>query len=154
MVNWFCVTSNNHPVTRTTIPIQWQKLFQAPEPKLSSQKTTTTLPPPHLFPLLLLWSFLLPLFTTAVTAKCKSLPKNSLLFGNAFLPGSAAVPLTPDSLVPFNLLRQANLSLEDSTPDSCTYSSLHSTRRLCQRPSHPPAGYQGQNAAQSNPLHT
>lgn len=118
MVNWFCVTSNNHPVTRATIPIQWQKLFQAPEPKLSSQKTTTPPPHTHLFPLLLLWSFLLPLFTTAVTAKCKSLPKNSLLFGNAFLPGSAAVPLTPDSLVPFNLLRQANLSLEDFTPDS------------------------------------
>lgn len=46
MVNWLPVPSNNHPVTRATTLIQWQKLFQAPEPKLSSQTAPPPPPPP------------------------------------------------------------------------------------------------------------
>ena len=66
MVNWLPVPSNNHPVTRATTLIQWQKLFQAPEPKLSSQIAPHPPKKKNLFPLPFLWPFLLSLFTTSV----------------------------------------------------------------------------------------
>lgn len=62
MVNWLPVPSNDHLVTRATTLIQWQKLFQAPEPKPNSQTVKKYM---YIFFLLpLLWPYLLPLFTT------------------------------------------------------------------------------------------
>lgn len=53
-----------------------------------------------------------------------------LLFGNALLPVSAAVPHTLPHSFPFKPPMQATLGLEESTPDSSTASFPHSARWL------------------------
>lgn len=50
MVNWLPVPSNNHPITRATTLIRWQKLFQAPEPKPSSRTAKKQSSSLHSFP--------------------------------------------------------------------------------------------------------
>lgn len=106
LVNRLPVPGNNHPVTRATTLIQWQKLFQAPEPKPSSQITKQpsnknqkpkSLSLPFLWPLLCYPYSLLLLSSKIEVPSVNTEKDDPLLFGNALLSGCAAVPHTPRS---------------------------------------------------------
>lgn len=129
MVNWLPVPSNDHLVTRATTLIQWQKLFQAPEPKPNSQTVKKYM---YIFFFflssgLICYLYSLPLLTIKIEisshehrewwpspmCECISLTQCSF----------ASHPSSPILLQPSNpVLRKP--------PNSSTCSSLRSTRRL------------------------